>query len=1456
MIRMNSAQTLSLAGDLLVEIEAMENLYKEADRKNKNDATNLRSRHNKERNELAAAHRTRQSEIRERASATVGRAKRIYSEIEKLDSTLLEADRYYGKTKRNKEEELISTPSERLAQATDLFDELATLSESYERIANHYASAILPSLINGIHYLFSSKRKADYEELIVLKHAMRCFVEEAEKTMPELADEALKEEEFSFAASINELEQLHKREQERQRRNASQLLESCAESCQAKLEEIAPSKTVQMLNDIWTRYRTSLADINISNTIIDNIVSLNILALPVSALCADARVETLVKSHLTQLIDQQILFLPIITFSDDSSVWSITPDSTGLGRNFALAALRSYLSCLPIGTAEFYIVDPVGSGRSVSPLGDLFRKAPFLLPKGIAVSKDSISDLLEYLREGAEETEYSELDNEKRPKLLILFDFPRGFDERSLSDLSDLVEMSSSAGIHVICILAANRSTQCPPEFEYLVKRIIESSERLTCASDSLLLRGLPLGHAALPNRQHLSEYVTRYLLLFDKPTGGSVACPPKIRRLLTSKDRNDCQTILKSLESDVADIKRARSELTISSEIFPSVIRVGTLRFPRSLFPNGMCPHAVNAPLEFNINAGMHIELMPDPKKRGDLAAVSQCIMWTFLRCTPVTKGKLIIFDVNGRGLNAGPFLDLRRAASEAFEDSIVTDGESMREKLHHLNEYIDDTIQNKLAGRFASVREYNKTNTRRSLPLRLLVVFDYPYGFDERSLRDLKHVIANGGPCGVQVLLCRANNTTQLGYGCDALLDDISSLCTNIVGTADELWLEPAHVLVQLIPSLNQAEAKAFAGSYTCASNELMNRGLSFSDLISQNLFSENSARQLCIPIGIGEGDSIVNLILGTGSSHHALVAGATGSGKSTLLHTIILSSMLRYAPDQLNLYLMDFKGGTEFKVYDGKHLPHIKLLALDAVQEFGESILERLVAELEERSRLFKLSGVANLKDYAAREAIPLPRILVLIDEFQILFNEATNRKVAFHCAELAKRIVTEGRSYGIHLIMATQSTKVLYDLAISRGTLEQMRTRIALKCGADDTRYLFGDRNERKALEMMPGPIGTAVMNPEYMEDSCIGFRVAYCDDELRQSYLEKISDVFADISADTLSFEGGNTTSLEAYFRQYGRETAENSPLRIPLGELVKVAPPLVLQLDRRRRHNLLVCGSDENMTSKIVTDYIEGALLDDRAEVFCIDCDILTGGTALQGFYDELSSSFSERFHSANSEYDLFDMIDCAWRSFEAHRAGSSAQTVVILKDIQFAEQIQSMLAGNKVDESAWREPSTETLPNNDSASMDDGDAFDPFASITSYFAEKERTSFSTSLHNNHELTCTEKLQTMIENGSTYGVYLVVTSLDYQSIDSSMRYGVQTLSKFPERIVFSLGDNDAYRLVEGVSTVNLRNNMVLYSDGVKSPYQAIPFEPMTIDSLIRLKHELANDEDNTKKRPE
>jgi hypothetical protein len=489
---------------------------------------------------------------------------------------------------------------------------------------------------------------------------------------------------------------------------------------------------------------------------------------------------------------------------------------------------------------------------------------------------------------------------------------------------------------------------------------------------------------------------------------------------------------------------------------------------------------------------------------------------------------------------------------------------------------------------------------------------------------------------------------------------------------------------------------------------------------------------------------------------------------------------------------------------------------------MQEFGESILENLVAEMEHRGVLFKEVEQTSLNGYKQATGKALPRILVIMDEFQILFNDSTNRKVAMTCAELTKRIVTEGRAFGIHLFMATQSTKVISDLTLSHGTIEQMRIRIGLKCGENDARYLFSDQNDTKALSMMKGPIGTTVMNLDYTEQSNIGFRAAYCDDETQKYYLDLISKTFADVPSKLQTFEGSRTTKLLDFFNEYGIGTTNEIPVNIQMGTLIKVAPPFSICADRKRKHNMLICGSNEQMANTISNNYIISALLNTNVSVYCIDGDKLVGDDVSGAFYNTINS-VTNRFNIAMNRADIIKFINEVYEKYLLWKKENTKDVIfIVIKNLQFLDIVKSMLKGELVDESEFIDVESPTFeeptPSND-----------PFAAVNNMFASN--------MGNDANTNIGEKLIKLIEDGSGFGIHFVVTSLEYQTVRECMYYGENVLTKFPERIIFSLGANDADSLVENVSVTSLRDNTVYFTDGVKNTFQMKPYVSPKEDEL-------------------
>src|SRR5207244_7196254 len=133
------------------------------------------------------------------------------------------------------------------------------------------------------------------------------------------------------------------------------------------------------------------------------------------------------------------------------------------------------------------------------------------------------------------------------------------------------------------------------------------------------------------------------------------------------------------------------------------------------------------------------------------------------------------------------------------------------------------------------------------------------------------------------------------------------------------------------------------------------------------AQAWWSGDSRGGISVPLGRAGALQRQILSLGQGTAQHALVAGKTGSGKSTLLHALITQLALNYSPDEVELYLVDFKKGVEFKTYATHELPHARVVAVESEREFGLSVLQRLDAELRHRGERFRQAGVTDLNAF---------------------------------------------------------------------------------------------------------------------------------------------------------------------------------------------------------------------------------------------------------------------------------------------------------------------------------------------------------------------------------------------------------------------------------------------------------------------------------------------------------
>ncbi|MDO4652376.1 FtsK/SpoIIIE domain-containing protein [Corynebacterium durum] len=420
----------------------------------------------------------------------------------------------------------------------------------------------------------------------------------------------------------------------------------------------------------------------------------------------------------------------------------------------------------------------------------------------------------------------------------------------------------------------------------------------------------------------------------------------------------------------------------------------------------------------------------------------------------------ELVVYDENLSGI-ASPFFGLNNSGEKLLTS--IRNDKDFEEYLDHLRDHINGVL-NVIGGRSRSLTHF-RADVDYPIEGYKLIVISADYDLLKEDVKNKLLTLLRVGPnVGVSFLvhsMTLLENSSVLKYF-SLLSNEGSEVTKNGELIIGDFPIPANQELIKTSENIAETISRMSLSS------------ISFTDVQSTDkLWEESSVDGLTFCIG-RYGLDIKDITLGDelNQRHNILITGAVGQGKSNLIYMVLHSLCQRYSPEELELYLLDFKEGVSLQPFvpdsEGVFLPHAKALGLEADREYGLSVLAHLLEVYKERMATFKDSNVQNLKQY--RTAFPeqiMPRILLVIDEFQLMFSE--NDSISYEIAKLLMKGARLFRAAGIHILLSSQTIGGNNALMGSdaEGLFGQVPIRLALKNSISESYATLGQQNDAAA-----------------------------------------------------------------------------------------------------------------------------------------------------------------------------------------------------------------------------------------------------------------------------------------------------------------------------------------------------------------------------------------------------
>ena len=787
----------------------------------------------------------------------------------------------------------------------------------------------------------------------------------------------------------------------------------------------------------------------------------------------------------------------------------------------------------------------------------------------------------------------------------------------------------------------------------------------------------------------------------------------------------------------------------------------------------------AIDVPMALQLPHDGSILFETDGDTAGREAAIGSLnnIILRLLATTPPGKLSFTIIDPVGLGENFAGIMHLADFEDSVINGRIWTQRGQIEEKLGELNEHIEKVIQMYLRNEYETITEYNEEAGNIAEKYHFLVIADFPASFSETAAKRLQSIAMSGSRCGIYTLMHWDHQ--QIGGPAELMPEVLRENSIRIRSYGGRFLISTfkgVEVSMDFDPAPEPGMAIEFIQRIGASSVDANRVEVPFGHVMPQEgeFWSSETTNELRVPIGRTGATKLQYLAIGKGTRQHALFAGKTGSGKSTLFHVIISNLSLWCSPDQVEFYLVDFKKGVEFKCYASARLPHARVVAIESDREFGLSVLKRVDDELKRRGDVFREMGVQDIAGYKkAGGEEPVPRSLLMIDEFQELFVE--DDRIAQDASVLLDRIVRQGRAFGIHVLLGSQTLGGAYSMA--RTTMGQMVIRVALQCNETDAYLIMDDSNPAPRMLTRPGE---GIYNDSAgAVEANSPFQVVWLPDEERDEALQQVSRIAEQKSYDCvvpIVFEGNSPADVSENILLQGLLNAQVAvpaeAKRCWLGSPNSIKGPTEARFHRQSGSNLIVIGQrEEAALAMLAVSLVCLSAQSSRGGIRFVVCDGTAPGSSEGAFLQKVVEAVPHEVELVrNSELPrvMGELGEVLKRRASDEEAAANDPPVYLL--IHGLQRFKKLKYEDDFDFSF------------------DSDAEGPGPGA--------------------------QLNEIVTEGTSYGLHVVATVDTYNNVNRFLSR--KSLSEFEMRVIFQMSQNDSAALVDSPAASNLGLHRALF----------------------------------------